>query len=60
MDKPEVVGEEIIREHGHYKRIRRWIKGKHPKLGIIIWGYTGWETVQELDVVYAIGTFRVY
>lgn len=59
MSEPEVVGEITLYAKGCYRRIRRWLKGKHPKLGTLTWGYTGWETVQDIDVIQAMGVFNV-
>lgn len=47
----EVLGEEVIHESGSYKRVRRWLRGWHPKLGVLTWGWAGRETVAELDIV---------
>ena len=42
----EILGEQFIERN----RVRRWLRGKHPDLGAVIQGYTGWETVQELEI----------
>lgn len=55
----EILGEEVIHQSGCFRRVRRWIKGVHPELGTLVQGYTGWETVQEVDVISAMGTFEV-
>ncbi len=55
----EILGEQIISQSGCYRRVRRWLKGVHPELGKIVQGYTGWETMQEIDVIKAMGTFYI-
>jgi hypothetical protein len=55
----EILGEEIVHKSGCYSRVRRWVRGVHPELGVIVRGYTGWETMQELDVIKAMGSVYV-
>lgn len=55
----EILDEEAIYQNGCYKRIRRWFKGAHPCLGVIIKGFTGLETVVEQDVIVPMGRFQV-
>lgn len=50
MGDIEVLHEEILYESGPYRRTRRYLKGKHPELGVLHQGWTGWETIQEIDV----------
>jgi hypothetical protein len=60
MDKVvEILGEKVISQSGSYRRVQRWLRGIHPELGTIVRGYTGWETLQEVDVIKPIGTFYV-
>ena len=40
----EVIYEEILHSNGPFCHIRYWVKGKHPPLGKILYGLTGWET----------------
>jgi hypothetical protein len=47
----EILGEQVIERNGDRKKVRRWLRGKHPELGKIIRGYTGYETVQEVEVI---------
>jgi hypothetical protein len=47
----EILDEKIIFRNGAYKRVKRWYRGKHPGLGTIIKGLSGWETVVEQDVI---------
>lgn len=46
-----ILDEHILYQSGSFYRVRRWLKGIHPDLGTIIWGLSGFETVQEIDVV---------
>ena len=51
MNNLEIVSEEIIRQQGSYYFIRRYIKGWHPEYGLLHFGYSGKETVQEITVL---------
>lgn len=51
MDLPEIAGEIVIYKNGCFKKVRRWLKGKHPKLGVITWGLSGWETIQDIEII---------
>jgi len=55
----EIVGEQILYSNGPFRRVRRWVKGKYPNLGRIIYGFTGWETEIEMDVIKPVRTFLV-
>lgn len=55
----EILDEQIVSEKGSFVRIKRWLLGKHPALGQIMWGYTGWETYQEIDRIRPMKTFMV-
>lgn len=47
----EVLDEQVLYSKGCFKVVRRWFKGQHPGLGVIIKGLTGWETVVDQEVV---------
>ncbi len=47
----ELLDEKVIFQKGSFKRVRRWYRGIHPTLGVIIKGLTGWETVADQDVI---------
>lgn len=55
----EILDEHIIAQHGSFKRVKRWLRGRHPHLGILHMGYTGWETIQEADVIVPMVVFTV-
>ena len=55
----EILDEKILFKSGSFEKVKRWIKGKHPTLGQIMWGFTGWETVQEYSRIVPMGTFTV-
>lgn len=57
----EIVNETVLysSESGTFKKIRRWVRGWHPKLGKLLWGYTGQETEIDIDVICS-KTFMVY
>lgn len=56
----EILSEQVIYQKVCFRRVRRWLRGAHPKRGYIITnGYTGIETVEELDQIMAMKTFYV-
>ena len=55
----EVLDERLLRQSGPFKTVRRWLRGKHPQLGILHMGYTGWETIVETDLIVPTGVFAV-
>jgi hypothetical protein len=59
LERIEVLDEQITYKSGCFERGRRWLRGKHPKLGTLILGYTGWETLQEFDRIRPMATFTV-
>lgn len=47
-----ILDEIVLKQHGSYRQVRRYVKGKHPKLGPLIIGWSGgWETVWDVDVI---------
>ena len=50
-NKLEILDEQVLYSKGCFKMVRRWFKGAHPGLGIIIEGLTGWETVVDYEVI---------
>ncbi len=59
IDGIEILDEVILYQKGCFKRVKRWLRGRHPHLGILIQGYTGIETVVESDVIVPMATFEV-
>lgn len=55
----EILSEEVLHQQGCYRRVRRWLRGRHPELGTLVLGWTGWETMQEVDVIKPMGVFTV-
>ncbi len=55
----EILDTQVLYQNGSFMRIRRWLKGVHPTRGQITKGYTGWETVEEIDVIKPMHVFRV-
>jgi hypothetical protein len=56
-----VLGEVVIQEKGCYRRVRRYIKGKHPHLGPMQIGWSGgWETIWETDVIRPMVRYYVH
>ena len=56
---PELLSEVTVHKNGSFCIVRRWYRGKHPHLGTIIWGLTGWETYQEAYVIRPMITIQV-
>lgn len=57
--EPVILDTKIIGQFGAYVRLRRWLRGIHPTRGYIIRGLTGWETVEEKDVLRPLHFFKV-
>lgn len=57
--KPELVGEEVVYQSGSYRKVRRYWRGIHPALGVIVRGWSGWETVEEKDVIFPMAVCTV-
>jgi hypothetical protein len=55
----EILDEQVIYRNNNFIRVKRWIKGRHPELGKIIWGHTGVETLVETDLIIPTQTFFV-
>jgi hypothetical protein len=55
----ELLDEKIIYTNGCFKRVKRWFRGSHPNIGVIIKGFTGLETVVEQSVIMPMGSFYV-
>lgn len=58
-DDIEILDEQTVYQQGSFRKIRRWLRGVHPHLGVIINGLTGLETYQELCVVRPTHSFTV-
>ena len=59
MFDSELLDKKVIGQRGRFQRIRRWWRGIHPDKGIITKGWTGLETVEEMDRLVPIYTFAV-
>lgn len=55
----EILDEQVISQRGCFRQIRRWLRGAHPELGVLVWGLTGLETVQETTAIKPLGIFTV-
>jgi hypothetical protein len=55
----EILDEQIVHQNNSFVKVKRWIKGRHPEMGKITWGYTGFETIVEKDVIKPSGFFEV-
>lgn len=55
-----VLDAKVIATTNHSVTTRRWIKGKHPSLGVIHIGWSGdWETVVDTTVYGKIYVFTI-
>jgi hypothetical protein len=59
MHDAEILDVKVVFQQGRYQRIRRWWRGMHPNKGVITRGWTGWETVEEKDLILPVHTFDV-
>ncbi len=59
MDGIEILDEHVIHRNNSYCRVRQWLRGVHPELGVIVKGWTGLETLVEKDVIRPMKTFMV-
>ena len=57
--EPEVLDTQILYRSGAILKIRRWYKGIHPTFGKITKGWSGWETVAEVDLIKPLHIFTV-
>ncbi len=57
--EPEILSEQILSQNGPFLRIRRWLRGRHPNRGVLTQGWTGWETIEDKDVIRPIHKFNV-
>ena len=58
-ETPEILNTEIIHQNGSFMRVRRWLKGAWPKRGKLTCGWTGMETIEEVDFIRPIGHYTV-
>jgi hypothetical protein len=56
---PEILSEQVIRQQGTFRLVRRYLRGWHPKIGILHFGYTGQETIEEVWAITPLVTFVV-
>ncbi|MBI2086447.1 hypothetical protein HYT74_03845 [Candidatus Daviesbacteria bacterium] len=56
---PKILGEVIIDQQGGFSRVRRYLKGWHPDLGRLSYGWQGEETIVELGKIQPIRVFNV-
>lgn len=59
MSDPEVLSEQVLKENGCLKTVKRYLKGIHPGRGVITAGLTGWETIEEKMIVKPTLKFNV-
>lgn len=55
----DILDQVTVKQAGNIRRIRRYFQGVYPDCGVIVRGITGWETVEETDVVVASHIFVV-
>jgi hypothetical protein len=47
MQPTAPLDEKVVEQRGPWQLVRRWWKGVHPDKGTIVFGWSGWETVEE-------------
>lgn len=47
----EILDQHILHQQGSFYKVRRWVSGWHPHLGLLTWGITGKETIIETSIV---------
>jgi hypothetical protein len=57
--KKELLDQKAIHQRGCFERVERWWRGIHPGKGTITRGWTGWETVEQVDRILPAHTFAV-
>ena len=55
----EIIGREVLYENRSFRRVRDYVSGHHPELGILHNGWSGDETIIERDVITPIVQFDV-
>lgn len=56
---PEVLDEQVLYQQGVYRRVRQYLRGWHPELGVLHMGWQGQETIVEKDMIRASVKFMV-
>lgn len=59
MKKAEVLSTIILRSQASYRYVRRYLRGRHPKEGVLSVGHTGCETIVETDSIIPIKVYTV-
>lgn len=49
---PKLIATVVLYRKGPFTRIRRYWSGHHPNLGVLHFGWTGPETIEERDVLW--------
>jgi hypothetical protein len=50
-ERPHIVGEVILHQHGCFRRVRQYLAGWHAELGALHFGWSGPETIVERDII---------
>ena len=59
MADGELLDQKVIWQHGACQRVLRWWRGIHPEKGVIIHGWTGKETLEEIERILPLHMFFV-
>ena len=59
MAVKDLLDQRPIHQKGPFQRVQRWWRGVHPGRGIITRGWTGWETVEQVERILPAHTFEV-
>lgn len=59
LENLEILDEQITHKYGCFEKGKRWVKGKHPDLGVLVQGITGCETLIEFSRIKPIVIYEV-
>lgn len=55
----QILDEIVLYQKGCFRKVRRYLRGANPARGVIVRGFTGWETVEEVSEIIPVGVFDV-
>lgn len=56
-----IVSEVILEQQGSFKRVKQWLEGHHPEMGVLTSGWQGEpQTVRTIDRISPIAVVTVY
>ncbi len=55
----KVLDTQILWQQGSCISIRRYLSGWHPEMGVLHWGWSGKETIQEKIIIKPLHVFLI-